>query len=86
MLGRAGFALGGATVRNAGLPTDRVHLEPDFDRPVSSTAVRAMLASGPLTAAEMVAGGIPAAVAAHIIDRHLYRPDRNGDHRVPDPD
>jgi nicotinate-nucleotide adenylyltransferase len=86
VLGRVGHAVTGDAIRAAGLPEARVVAVPEFDQPVSSTAVRAMLAAGPGSEAQLVAGGLPAPVAAHIVAHRLYRPDRNGEDRVPDPD
>ena len=50
-----------------GIPADRVELIPDFDVPLSSTRIRAMLAAGRDPA------DLPAAVLAHIRARGLYR-------------
>jgi len=58
---------GAAAAAPAGLPGDRFLVAEDFDEPVSSTAIRAMLAAGKLPAA-----GLPAAVAARIRARGLY--------------
>ncbi len=61
---RAGAA---AAAVPAGFARERFLLVDDFDEPVSSTAIRAMLAAGRLPAA-----GLPAAVAARIRARGLY--------------
>jgi nicotinate-nucleotide adenylyltransferase len=51
----------------AGIPADRVILVSDFDHPVSSTAVRAILQGG-----RIPAGSLHPDVAAYIRSRHLY--------------
>ena len=86
VLGRDGHELSPAVVKSKGLLAQRVLPEPDFDQPVSSTAVRAMLRAGPASAKQLVAGGIPAAVARYIVTHKLYFPDQNGETFVPDPD
>lgn len=53
----------------AGLPAGRILVAPPFDHPVSSSAVRAMLAAGGATG-----DLLPPAVAAYIETRRLYRP------------
>ncbi|MDX2472645.1 MAG: nicotinate (nicotinamide) nucleotide adenylyltransferase [Candidatus Krumholzibacteria bacterium] len=86
VLGRDGHETSLAVVQAKGLLAERVLSEPGFDQPVSSTAVRAMLRAGPASAKQLVAGGIPAAVARYIVTHKLYFPDQNGETRVPDPD
>ncbi len=86
VLGRQGHESSAEAVKTAGLDTARVHIAADFDQPVSSTAVRAMLRAGPTTVDQLVAGGISPAVAAYIFEYRLYFPDQNGETRVPDPD
>jgi nicotinate-nucleotide adenylyltransferase len=86
VLGRGVRDMTPAAVQNKGLLAQRVLLEPDFDQPVSSTAVRAMLGAGPVSENELVAGRIPAAVARYIVTHKLYFPDPNGETCVPDPD
>ncbi len=86
VLGRDGHQMSPAVVQAKGLLAERVLSEPGFDQPVSSTAVRAMLRAGPASAKQLVAGGIPAAVARYIVTHKLYFPDQNGETRVPDPD
>ena len=86
VLGRDGHEMSPAVVQAKGLIAERVLSEPGFDQPVSSTAVRAMLRAGPASAKQLVAGGIPAAVARYIVTHKLYFPDQNGETRVPDPD
>ncbi|MCP4572007.1 MAG: nicotinate (nicotinamide) nucleotide adenylyltransferase [bacterium] len=58
---------GTGTVPPPGLPRGRLRIIRDFDEPVSSTEIRAMLAAGRLPAQ-----GLDPAVAAHIRDRGLY--------------
>jgi nicotinate-nucleotide adenylyltransferase len=86
VLGRGGHEMSPAVVQAKSLMAERVLSEPGFDQPVSSTAVRAMLRAGPASAKQLVAGGIPAAVARYIVTHKLYFPDQNGETRVPDPD
>ena len=50
-----------------GVPADRVRIVADFDEPVSSTGIRAILAEGRLPEQ-----GLDPAVAAHIRSRGLY--------------
>ena len=57
-----------AAVARAGIDPGRVILVSDFEHPVSSTTVRAMLAAGSLTE-----GQLDPAVAAFITARGLYR-------------
>lgn len=91
IFGRAGRDLSAPALMAVGLDPDRVQAVPEFDHPVSSSAVRAMLATEPMTTvpaavARLTAAGLPAAVARYIVAHRLYRPDRNGETRVPDPD
>ncbi len=86
VMGRRGQDLSAAAIAAAGLSADRVRAVPDFDQVVSSTAVRAMLAAGPVSLARLSAGGIPATVAEYILAHRLYLPDQNGEILVPDPD
>jgi nicotinate-nucleotide adenylyltransferase len=51
----------------AGWAPDRFHVAAGFDAPVSSTAIRAMLAGG-----DLPADALPAPVAAYIRDHGLY--------------
>jgi len=67
VFGRRGWPLDAAALAAAGLRADRVHTVPDFDRPVSSREVRAMLAAGTATAALL-----PPAVAAYVAAHGLY--------------
>jgi len=86
VLGRGTDNLDPSAVVAAGLIENRVRCVPEFDEPVSSTAVRAMVTVGPTSEAQLLAGGIPAAVAAYILSHRLYLPDWNGENLVPDPD
>lgn len=86
VLGRNEADLGAGAIDRAGLNQERVSCLPDFDQPVSSTGVRGMLASGPVSEAALVAGGISPAVAEYILDHQLYFPDWNGENFVPDSD
>ncbi len=90
VLGRQGNDLQEAAAALPGVDRQRLHLVPDFDQRVSSTAVRAMLASGAArqdnSIEQMVDAGICRAVARYIVDHQLYFPDQNGETRVPDPD
>ncbi len=79
VLGRGDIDLGADAILAAGLRADRVRCLPDFDEAVSSTAVRAMVATGPAVQSQLVAGGIPAAVATYILTHRLYLPDWNGE-------
>lgn len=54
-------------MERAGLDPRRVIPVSDFDHPVSSTTVRAMLAGG-----EIPQGQLPGAVTEYIVARHLY--------------
>ncbi len=77
VLGRHGQDLSPAAVERAGLDRERVFGLPDFDQPVSATAVRAMLAArqeGPL--AGLTVGGLPAPVASYILTHGLYAQNR----------
>ncbi len=85
VLGRAGADLEQPALSAAGLDPARCRVEADFHAPVSSTAIRSMLASGP-DAAALSAAGVPVAVAQYIVAQRLYLPERNGESRVPDPD
>lgn len=53
--------------RRAGIPDDRLIVVTDFEHPVSSTAVRAILRDG-----RVPASGLHPDVAAYIRSRHLY--------------
>ena len=86
VLGRGGQDLSAAALRAAGLRPGRTVTVPEFAHPVSSTAVRAMLAVGPADPARLQAGGLTAPVVRYILAHGLYLPDRNGVYRVPDPD
>lgn len=86
VLARTGQDLGEDAVRAVGLDPQRVLRLPDFDHRVSSSAVRAMLSQGPVTAARLAREGVPAAVAHYIVAHRLYLPDRNGETRVADSD
>lgn len=66
---RAGVAAHPPADWSAELPAARVLVAPPFDHPVSSSAVRAMLAAGGATG-----DLLPPAVAAYIDTHRLYRP------------
>ncbi len=86
VLARQGQDLSPAAVRAAGLDPQRLLSLPDFDHRVSSSALRAMLSKGPVTAARLAQAGVPVPVAHYIVTHRLYLPDRNGETRVPDSD
>ena len=64
---RGGVAPTPELCRGAGIPADRVIVIDDFEHPVSSTAVRAILRDG-----RVPAKGLHPDVAAYIRSRHLY--------------
>lgn len=64
---RDGLVPTAAACSEAGIPSDRVILVRDFDHPVSSTSVRAILARGRLPEAQL-----PPDVTQYIHSRHLY--------------
>ena len=86
VLGRGNCDLSDQAIPSAGLAPERVVCYPDFDLPVSSTEVRALLQGGLPSAPVLAASGIPAAVAEYIIAHQLYAPNQNGENCVPDPD
>lgn len=86
VFGRDRVALSEAALRQAGLQAGRCLTVPDFSEPVSSTAVRAMLATGSRSVAALTTGGIPPVVARYIVAHQLYRPEPNGEDLVADPD
>lgn len=86
VMGRADVDLSTAAIEAAGLAASRCLVVPDFRAPVSSTSVRAMLATGTRNAAELVAGGLLPAVVAYVVAHQLYFPEVNGEDLVPDPD
>jgi len=86
VFGRNACDVGTAAVESAGLDPGLVNTVAAFDQPVSSTGVRAMLATGTMTQATLETGGIPAPVARYILAHRLYRSERNGSSSVPDSD
>jgi len=86
VLGRNGIDLSARAVTAAGLAVNRFSVVPDFVAPVSSSAVRAMLAAGADDLPTLETGGVPARVARYILAHRLYLPASNGEHLVPDPD
>jgi len=86
VLGRPGHELTSGRVSAAGLDVSSVLMVPEFNHPVSSSGVRAMLAAGAATTQTLISGGVPAAVAQFIVEQNLYTLGENGGYCVADTD
>jgi nicotinate-nucleotide adenylyltransferase len=69
---RRGEVVSRSAVLAAGLDPGRTLIIADFDLPVSSSVIRAMLAAASPVAAGPVAGGLPESVARYIFAHRLY--------------